>query len=222
MPLVPEATTDLLIAAVPKREEPWDVLISQKAVRNLRDLPVGAKIGTSSLRRRCQMLHERNDLRIESVRGNIDTRLKKARDGDFDAIVLAMAGLKRTGLFDASFMFPIPVDQMLSAAGQGALALQCRKDNARTRALLEGLNDAETFECVAAEREVVRALNGDCTSPIAALATIREGSLTLEAALGARGGELPVHRASATVPREKGLEAARNVANRLLAAGSRG
>src|SRR5205823_5056891 len=143
---------------------------SHRAVRDLRELPASATVGTGSLRRRCQLLQLRSDLRVESVRGNIDTRLRKVRDGEFDAIVLALAGLKRTGLFDAGLMYPITAAQVLPAAGQGALALQCRGDDAATRSYLSALNDPDTAECVATEREVVRALNGDCTSPIAALA----------------------------------------------------
>src|SRR4051794_5765108 len=215
MPLVEQAATDLAIASVPKREEPWDVLVSQRALRDLGELPPGATVGTGSLRRRCQLLQLRDDLRIQSVRGNIDTRLRKARDGEFDAIVLALAGLKRTGLFDANLMHTIPAAQVLPAAGQGALALQCRGNDGRTRSYLSALHDPDTAECVAAEREVVRAPNGDCTSPIAALATISGGALTLEAALGARGGELPVRRATTTVSRGQGLIAARELAKSL-------
>jgi len=215
MPLVEQAKTELVTEAVPVREEPWDVLVCHKGVRDIRELPAGARIGTSSLRRRCQLLHLRSDLRIEPIRGNIDTRLKKQRDGEFDAIVLALAGLKRTGLFDAAVMVPIGPDQMLPAAGQGALALQCRKADAPTRKLLARLNDADTFDCVAVEREVVRALNGSCTSPIAALATVRDGSITLDAAVGTAGGGLPVARTSATVARGQGLAAARKLALKL-------
>jgi hydroxymethylbilane synthase len=215
MPLVPQATSELIVAAAPKREEPCDVLISHRGAREVRELPDAATVGTGSLRRRCQLLNLRGDLQIEGIRGNIDTRLRKEREGDFDAIVLAMAGLKRTGLFDSACMTPIPAEQMLPAPGQGALALQCRGDDATTRERLAALNDPDTLDCVAAEREVVRALNGDCTSPIAALAAISGSSMTIDAAVGARGGELPVLRASLTVARSEGLEAARKLATSL-------
>jgi hydroxymethylbilane synthase len=215
MPLVPQATSELIMAAVPKREEPWDVLISSRGARNVRELPDGATIGTGSLRRRCQLLNLRSDLHVESIRGNIDTRLRKERDGEFDAIVLAMAGLKRTGLFDSACMTPIAAEQMLPAPGQGALALQCRRDDASTRERLAALNDPDTFDCATAEREIVRALKGDCTSPIAALAKIDGSSMTIDAAVGARGGELPVHRASVTVARTEALAAARKLGTSL-------
>jgi hydroxymethylbilane synthase len=203
------------MAAVPKREEPWDVLISHRGARDVRELPDRAKVGTGSLRRRCQVLNLRNDLQVESIRGNIDTRLRKEREGEFDAIVLALAGLKRTGLFDSACMTPIAAAQMLPAPGQGALALQCRRNDALTIERLAALNDSDTFDCVAAEREVVRALNGDCTSPIAALATISGASMAIDAAVGARGGELPVRRASITVARGEALAAARKLATSL-------
>src|SRR6185312_13163282 len=118
----------------------------------------------------CQILQHRPDLIIEPIRGNIDTRLRKLNEGQHDAVVLALAGLKRTKLFDPSFMQPIDLEDMLPAAGQGALALQCRRDDPVTRSFLEGLNDETTAVCVAAERELVKVLQGDCHSPIAVLA----------------------------------------------------
>jgi len=140
---------------------------------------------------------------VEPLRGNIDTRLKKLRAGEFDAVILAMAGLLRAGLFDPSYMKPIPVHSMLPAAGQGALALQCRCDDANTRAVLAKLNDPTTAKCVAAERAVVLALDGDCHSPIAALATFHDksgdGQFHLQAAVGQPGGEPPVIRAEVSV-----------------------
>jgi hydroxymethylbilane synthase len=126
MPLVDQA--DLITAAVPQREDPRDVLISLSA-RSIQALAPGARVGTGSLRRRCQLLRARPDLTIEPIRGNIDTRLQKLRRGEFDAIVLALAGLRRSGLFDPSTMFPIDPDDLLPAPGQGALSLQCRRND---------------------------------------------------------------------------------------------
>jgi hydroxymethylbilane synthase len=195
MPLLPQA--ELIVAAVPTREDPRDVLVSSKASR-LTQLPPGARIGTGSLRRRCQILRRRSDLIIEPVRGNLDTRLRKVRDGAFDAIVVAMAGLRRTSLFRESEMSPINPEEMLPAAGQGALCLQCRRDDERTRQFLAVMDDAITRTCVDAERAVIAGLNGDCHSPIAALATITgDDRLTLRAAVGAAGGGTPVISASA-------------------------
>jgi hydroxymethylbilane synthase len=199
MPLVD--TSDLVIAAVPKREDPRDVVVMRDPSKG--PLPHQARVGTSSLRRQAQLLELGNDFTILPLRGNIDTRLRKVRDGEYDVVVLAMAGLMRAGLFDALFMKPLdPGKAMLPAAAQGALALQCRADDARTRDLLTTLNDPATAACVAAERGVVRALNGDCHSPIAALATVdaADGQMSLLAAVGARDGRPPVVRAEASGP----------------------
>ena len=193
---------NLIVAAVPMREDARDLLISTKA-KTLADLPQGARVGTGSLRRQSQLLAVRPDLRIEGIRGNIDTRLRKLQDGEFDAIILAMAGIKRAGLFDSQFMTPIDPADLLPAAGQGALSLQCRKDDDRTRELLSVLDDPTTAACVRAEREIVRLLDGDCFSPIGAFARIADGQLVLRVAVGRRGGELPLLRAVATSPADQ-------------------
>ncbi|HZN69714.1 MAG TPA: hydroxymethylbilane synthase, partial [Tepidisphaeraceae bacterium] len=207
MPLVEQG--NLVVAAVPAREDVGDVLVSLKAKR-LEDLPQGARLGTSSLRRRCQALSVRPDLTVLPVRGNIDTRLRKLRDGEYDAILLAAAGLRRAGLFDGSHMSFMDLDAMLPAPGQGALALQCRRDDVTTRSLLVALDDERTSECVAVERAVVSALQGDCHSPIAALA-VALTSLHLRVVVGGRDGRPPVLRAEGSFPRlqpypEKGVE----------------
>ncbi|MDB5356268.1 MAG: hydroxymethylbilane synthase [Phycisphaerales bacterium] len=194
MPLVEQS--GLIVAAVPAREDPRDVLVANRPMV-IADLPSGARVGTGSLRRRCQLLTLRPDLQIEPIRGNIDTRLRKQREGQFDAAVMAMAGIRRAGLFDPATMRPIEVDVLIPAPAQGALALQCRRDDDRTQRLLEALSDPITAACVAAERALVAALNGDCLSPIAALATISSGQITLKAAVGGRGGKPPVLHATA-------------------------
>ncbi|MGE5612349.1 MAG: hydroxymethylbilane synthase [Bacillota bacterium] len=194
MPLVEQE--DLIVAAVPPREDPRDVLICLDAQR-IQDLPQGAKVGTGSLRRRAQLLALRPDLQIEGIRGNIDTRVRKLRSREFDAVILALAGLKRSGLFDAALMHPIPPADFLPAAGQGALALQCRREDQRTRNLLAAVHHEPSAVAVRMEREVVRRLEGDCFSPIAAFATIANNAIELRVAVGKRGGELPVLHASA-------------------------
>jgi hydroxymethylbilane synthase len=191
MPLVNES--ELVVAAVPEREDVRDVLAAAGGA-TLNALAQGARVGTGSLRRRCQLLAQRPDLRIESIRGNIDTRLRKVRDGQFDAVVLAAAGLKRASLIDHSWMSMVDVELLLPAPGQGALALQCRREDEPTRRLLTALNDVDAAECVAAERALVAALDADCHSPIAALATVAAGKLRLQVAVGARDGGLPVVR----------------------------
>lgn len=196
MPLVEQA--NLIIAAVPPREDPRDVLVAANAKR-IADLPQGAKVGTGSLRRRCQILSLRPDLNVELIRGNIDTRLRKQRDRQYDAILLAFAGLRRSALFDGNDMTPLEPEEILPAAGQGALALQCRRDDPHTRQLLTALHDQATATCVDLERALVQALNGDCHSPIAALATLDDQKqLTFKAAVGKHGGTPPVLRAAAT------------------------
>lgn len=195
MPLVEQA--DLAIAAVPAREDPRDVLVSLEA-RSIDQLKKGARVGTGSLRRRCQLLDHRPDIEVVPIRGNIDTRIRKLREGQFDAVILAAAGLARGGLFDPAIMTPLETEGCVPASGQGALAIQCRASDQRTWALIEPLNDASTFDCVAAERALVRLLRGDCLSPIGALATVDGDEITLKAAVGARAGEPPVLRAMAT------------------------
>ena len=196
-PLVP--IDDLVIAAVPEREDARDVFCSLVA-KQISDLPQGARVGTSSLRRRCQLLALRPDLKIETLRGNIDTRLRRLRDGAFDAIVLAAAGLRRTGLFNEAEMTMLDADQMLPAAGQGALAIQCRRNDERTRELLAVLDDRDTERAVTAERVIIQTLGGDCHSPIGALAEIDGDNMTLRVAVGSRGGEPPIIRADAACP----------------------
>lgn len=193
MPLVDQS--DLFIAAVPAREDPRDVLISPRGLQ-LSELPRSGRVGTGSLRRRSQLLAFRPDLNIEPIRGNIDTRLRKCIAGEYDAIVLAMAGVKRAGLFDSKTMKPIEPAELLPAAGQGALALQCRRDDGMTAQILAILDDPISAACVSAERELVRLLEGDCHSPIAALAEPHGNGFMLRAAVGGRDGNPPLIGAS--------------------------
>jgi hydroxymethylbilane synthase len=190
MPLVDQR--NLVIAAVPKREVAFDAIVSTKA-RSIQELPQRAKVGTSSLRRRAQILELRPDVIVENIRGNIDTRIRKTLEGEFDATILAAAGLKRAGLFDPRVTQTIT--EILPAAGQAALAIQCRRDDARTRKLLAALGDPDSARAVDIERAIVAGLEGDCHSPIAAHATISGGERALlDVAVAARGGNLPVIR----------------------------
>jgi hydroxymethylbilane synthase len=191
MPLVDES--NLVIAATTVREDPRDVLAMRgDAVASIVQLPAGAKVATGSLRRRCQILQRRPDVNVAAIRGNIDTRLRKLRDGECDAMILALAGIKRCGLFDSAWMTAIEIDEMIPAPGQGALALQCRKDNQPVRELLATLNDPATAKCVEAERRLVARLGGDCHSPIAAYAVVEGDQIYLRAAVGERDGFPPV------------------------------
>ena len=212
MPLVDQ--TDLTIAAIPAREDPRDVLATREGVA-LDALPKGSRVGTGSLRRAAQIIALRPDLQILPIRGNIDTRLRKLRDGDFDAVILAAAGLKRAALYDPRIMRPIEPDQMLPAAGQGALAIQCRRDDSETTALLRVLHDEPTAIAVSAEREIVRGLDGDCHSPIAALGTITGQTLNLRVAVAHRGGFPPLLHTSAQGPVTDPIAVAHSALNSL-------
>ena len=165
----------LVIGAVPPREDPRDCLISRAPAHGLDDLPRGAKVGTSSLRREAQLRAARPDLRVEPLRGNIDTRLRKLETEGFDAVVLAAAGLHRMGWQDRITAY-LPVDVMLPAVGQGALAVECRDEDGPIRELLAALNDEPTARAVAAERRLLGVLDGGCQVPIGAYAEAAAGS----------------------------------------------
>ena len=212
MPLVQQS--GLIFAAVPKREDPRDALIAT-GIRRIEHLPRSAKVGTGSLRRRCQLLAMRGDLVIEPIRGNIDSRLRKLREGQYDAVILAMAGLKRAGLFDPTCMTAILPQEMVPSAGQGALALQCRADDAPTQQIATALEDAESRLCVLAERHLVLELNGDCHSPIGALATIENGLMTLHGTLGGSDGNPPVAKSSVSASPDKIMGLVADLADRL-------
>ena len=171
-----------VLAAVMEREDPRDAFVSNRHA-SLADLPQGAVVGTSSLRRVVQLLAVRPDLRIEPLRGNLDTRLRKLDDGGFDAIVLAAAGLKRLGLAER-IRSCFEVDQMIPAAGQGALGIEVREDATALRETLKGLVHRPTWLAAHAERAVSRALGGSCSMPLAAHAVWRDGQMHLDAALG--------------------------------------
>ena len=170
------------LAAVLEREDPRDAFVSPHFAR-LDDLPQGACVGTSSLRRVTQLLAVRPDLRIEPLRGNLDTRLRKLDEGGFDAIVLAAAGLKRLGLASRIRAVFEP-EQMIPAAGQGALGIETREDATELRATLAALVHRPTWLAVHAERAVSRALGGSCSMPLAAHAVWHGEVLRIDAALG--------------------------------------
>jgi hydroxymethylbilane synthase len=176
----------LALAAVPVRESTADVLVSNVA-GSIEALPSAARIGTGSLRRKAQLLHVRSDLRVEDIRGNVDSRLAKLDGGQYDAIILAEAGLKRLGLTERTVNV-IPRSVMLPAVGQGALGIECRADDSTTRQLLSPLDDAVTHACVLAERALLLALRGGCLAPVGALGRIENGRLQLNAVVLAGDG----------------------------------
>jgi hydroxymethylbilane synthase len=160
-----ELAPGLVLGAVPEREDARDVLVTADGAA-LDDLEAGARIGTNSPRRTLQLRRQRDDLAYTMLRGNVDTRLRKLESGEYHAIVLAAAGLRRLSLFDRP-LWPIPVELSVPAVGQGALALERRADDERTRALLAPLNHAPSFAFAEAERAFLAALGGDCHTPVA-------------------------------------------------------
>lgn len=167
-----ENPADLTVGCIPTRAEVRDALISANGY-TIATLPNGASVGTSSLRRAAQILALRPDIRIESLRGNVDTRLRKAMEGQYDAIILAGAGLTRLGL-DSHVTEWLSLDVMLPAPGQGALAVQCRADDATTLGLLSALEDESTRKTVTAERSFLQGLGGGCAVPVASFAQVED------------------------------------------------
>jgi len=205
---------DLL--CIPCREDPRDALISRDR-RRFADLPQGAKVGTSSLRRQAQLLQSRPDLSILMLRGNLDTRLKKLRDGQFDAIVLAAAGLRRLGWEHEITEYLAP-EISLPAIGQGALGIEGRRDDQFVRSLLSGLEHAPTRTTVRAERALLHRLQGGCQVPIAAHATLAGSDVTLEGLVASVDGKEIIRdrvRGTVTDPESIGIQ----LAERLLAGG---
>jgi hydroxymethylbilane synthase len=197
------------------REDVRDALISATGA-DLGSLPAGARVGSSSLRRQSQLLASRADLSILPIRGNVDTRLKKLDDGEFDAIVLAAAGLHRLGLAARVSQYLQP-EVCLPAAGQGALGIECRTGDAAVIDLLGPLENTEVHACVTAERKVSEGLGADCTAPLAAHATIFDGRLSLRALLARPDGS-SVLRADAAG--EDPVEVGAAVTARLLEQGA--
>ncbi len=172
-----ELPDGLCIAAIPPREDPRDVLISSSG-KFLANLISGARIGTTSPRRKSQLLHIRPDLQVVNVRGNVDTRLKKLKETDLDGIILAAAGLKRLQKEDKITQY-FETDEMIPAVGQGALAIETRDNDKDVKALLSPLNDSVTASEITAERTVLESLGGGCQLPIGAFAKLDSGKLSL-------------------------------------------
>ncbi|WP_054949001.1 hydroxymethylbilane synthase [Numidum massiliense] len=205
----------LTLAAICKREDPRDCFIS-KTGQSLDELPEGAIVGTSSLRRQAQIQHYRPDLQIKPVRGNIDTRLRKLREGEFDAIILAAAGLIRLGWEDVITHY-LDVDVSLPAVGQGAIGLECRADDEDTQALLVALNDADTARAVSAERAFLHRLNGSCQIPIGAYARIEQEAIALSGLVGdPADGRIIQHAGTGSDPVQLGVQ----LADALIAQGA--
>ena len=183
-----ELSAELEIAAVPAREDPRDTLCSQRYL-SLEELPKNARVGTSSLRREAQLKALRPDLTIHPLRGNVDTRLRKLESGEYDAIILAAAGLRRLGRTELMRQI-IPVEIMCPAAGQGALAIEIRAGDKAVRSTVEFLDDAAARSETDCERALLRKLGGGCQVPIGANARFHDGELHLNAVVAAPDGSL--------------------------------
>ena len=207
LPTIP--TDGLELAAVPARGPNGDALVSRKW-KGFDDLPGGATVGTSSLRRRAMLAHRRPDLKLVELRGNVETRLRKLDERELDAIILAEAGLVRLGLADRITEL-LDVGWMLPAVGQGAIGLECRTADADSRHLAEGLNDADTWARVLAERAMLAALGGGCLVPIGATSRVADGLLTVRGAVLDPAGTRQVvgtHSGPASTPLAVGQELA--------------
>ncbi len=208
----------LIIGAVTQRAETKDALVSEK-YDSLQALPLGAKVGTSSLRRRAQLLALRPDLNVVDVRGNVDTRLQKVSDGHLDALILAAAGLQRLG-YEKKIKELLPYDLMLPAVGQGALAAECRAADKETLELLAALHDEKTALATAAERAFLEVVEGGCQVPIGVRAVICDGELTLNALIASTDGSKSIRR-QAQGAALCGKELAEKLAGEMLDAGGR-
>lgn len=208
----------LMLAAVPPRGPVGDALVSNRH-RSFADLPQGAKVASSSLRRRAQLLHRRPDLHLSDIRGNVDTRLRKLDELDLDAILLAEAGLVRLGLhqritevLDSSWILP--------AVGQGALGLECRTEDAATQKILQPLDDPTTHGTVLAERSLLRGLGGGCQVPIGAATSLAYGMLRLRGVVLPPDGSQRIYGENSG-PVEQAEKLGTLLAEQLLANGAR-
>jgi hydroxymethylbilane synthase len=231
-----EPVEGLVLAAVPERESTADVLVLSRATAVEPDrveradanqsvpstqysmLPHGARVGTGSLRRQAQLRHVRPDIQVADVRGNVDTRLRKLDEGQFDAIVLAEAGLRRLGLMDRVSQV-LPIEAMLPAVGQGALGIECRADDANTRSILAEINDFATRAAVTAERALLEHLRGGCMAPIGAHGRVVGGNLQLAAVVLNADGSRRLAAGEAGSPSEAEALGIR-VADNLLSQGA--
>lgn len=213
-----ELAPPFALGAITKRVDARDVLISNGHVKFF-DLPPGAVIGTSSLRRASQILKARPDLKIKWIRGNIDTRLRKLKEEDFDAIILAAAGLERMGWKDDVVTEYLDLDICLPAVGQGALGIECRADDEEVLELLKHINDEKTAKAVAAERAFLRKMEGGCQIPLAAYATANnDGAITLKAFIGTPDGKTVIKE---TLTGSEPVELGEKMADKLFALGAK-
>jgi len=208
----------LIIPVIGEREDPRDALVSNKYA-SLAALPDGARVGTSSLRRQCQLRALYPKLNVITLRGNVNTRLAKLDGGEFDAILLATAGLKRLG-FEARIRSILPPELLLPAVGQGAIAIECRRADPEVQRLIAPLHHGPTATCVAAERALNARLEGGCQVPIAAFAELTGDTLHLRALVGEPDGSRVIH-GDIEGEAERAVELGTDLADELLSRGAR-
>jgi hydroxymethylbilane synthase len=206
------------LGAILEREDPRDAFVSNEYAA-IDDLPEGARVGTSSLRRQCQLRERRPDLQIADLRGNVGTRLARLDNGDYDAIVLACAGLKRLGM-EARITRALPPEEMLPAIAQGVIGIECRMDDAGIRDLLEPLNHTGTVVRTQAERAMNATLAGGCQAPVAGYAELQQDTLALRGLVGWPDGS-EVIRDQVSGPADTANDLGRQLAEQLLSAGGR-
>ena len=207
----------LHLGAITKREDPRDALLSNRGL-SFNALPNGAKIGTSSLRRQAQLLHARPDFAIHQLRGNVDTRIRKLKEGHFDAIILAAAGVRRLGLAEHVTEYLDP-EISLPAIGQGALGIECRVDDRELNDLISFFNHQDTRTCVIGERALLRRLEGGCQVPIACHGRMQSGTLLLIGLVGSVDGKRIIKDSLEGAP-EKAEKLGKTLAEKLLSQGA--
>ncbi|PZN33544.1 MAG: hydroxymethylbilane synthase [Proteobacteria bacterium] len=212
-----ELPEGMALAAMLTRADARDAFVSARFA-HFDDLPPGARLGTSSPRRQCQLANARPDLEILPLRGNVETRLRKLEEGQFDAIVLATAGLERLGL-GHHIRHHLDIDLSVPAVGQGIICIECRADDTRSATLASVLNDPAAQCCGEAERAFARRLEGSCQSPIAAYAQLSDGELVLRGVVGSPDGR-EVHRGRVSGPADRATSLGVELAERLLASGA--
>lgn len=212
-----EMPEGLVITTVPVREDHRDAYIAKDHIP-LKDLPEGAIVGTSSLRRKAQILAERPDVEIKWIRGNIESRIRKLREEDYDAIILAVSGLKRVGLSEELITEYLEPDVCVPSVGQGALAIECREDDHELRELLNHIHDPDTARTVTAERTFLGLLEGSCSVPIGGYAALKGDEIVLTAFVGTTDGKTMLKEVvRGTEPKTVGTEAA----EKLIARGAK-
>ncbi len=199
------------------REDPRDAFVSNQ-YETIDDLPEGAVVGTSSLRRQCQLTYYRPDLQIRNLRGNVNTRLQKLDNGEYDAIILAMSGLIRLEMLDR-IKSALSKELSLPAVGQGALGIECRSDDEWVKELLKPLHHEKTADCVMAERAMNKRLEGGCQVPIAGFATLREGIIYMEGRVGSVDGKTLL-KVTAERPQGESKALGIDIAEQLLGLGA--